>query len=87
MRTDQEKISLCIEFLAKHGYTVASPYMTQTEIGAFLGVSNSTVSNWLNLNTKQYKPDFPRPMNGSTGKLRFKSSEVKEWAEKHCEVA
>lgn len=88
MKTEQEKIAMCILFLQKRGYGVCKPKLKVTEVAAFLSVSGSAISNWTNVGSKYYKPDFPKPRGCRTSAgLHFDAQEIAEWANKHCEKA
>lgn len=89
MKTEQEKIAMCILFLEKRGYAVAKPTMITNDVAALLGVSEATVSRFITLGSPNYRPDFPRPLKvgGQKGRHRFSGAEIVAWAEKHCEVA
>lgn len=87
MKSEQEKIQMCVLFLQKRGFAVGNPKMNLAQIAVFLGVSSLTVNRWINVNDKYYKSDFPKPLNfrSDTGKIQFSASEIHAWAYKHCE--
>lgn len=44
-----------------------------------LGVSRSTIYNWLDRDSKYYKADFPRPMRVSIAIIGFLENEIDDF--------
>jgi predicted DNA-binding transcriptional regulator AlpA len=86
-KTEQEKIAICILFLEKRGYVVGSPRMSRTQVAAYLGFSAATVARWTRVGDRNYKKDFPLPLATKTGNKSemYLSTEIKAWADRHCE--
>ncbi len=88
MKTEQEKLSICIRFLESRGYSVFSEVMTGVQVARLIGVTSQCVFNWSCIDNKGFRSDFPKPLavKGRYKANRFLAKDIREWAEKHCEV-
>lgn len=49
------------------------------EVTRRLGVSRSTIYNWLNRDSPLHRSDFPRPVRVGLRAVRWRSDEIAEW--------
>lgn len=55
--------------------------ITIKELSELLGVSRSTIYDWLNVKSKRYDPTFPQKIKLGGSSVRFSLNDVEAWIE------
>ncbi len=82
MKSTEEKIQICIQYLQKQGFTVyRSELISIRDTAQMCGVSMAAINRWTSLESKYFKKDFPSPAHIGYC-VRFRVTDVTEWIDK-----
>lgn len=87
MKTEREKLNICIKFLEARGYKICKPLMTRAEVADLLGVSISTFARITSPTHPEAREDFPRSFNVGNlayGSPRWRAEDVMGWIERNA---
>lgn len=87
MKTEREKLKICINYLESRGYKVCRPLMTRSEVADLLGISLATFSRIVSPANKESRSDFPKSFNVGNmnhGSPRWKAEMVMKWIDERA---
>lgn len=79
MKTEKEKVELCIRFLSSRGFVIQRSMLTKDQVAQALGVSKQTITRWTNPRASGYIKSFPAPYEIGAGNMRWYAEDIDQY--------